>query len=76
MKKSRKKQFVHYDAKSDVLYFDIKQGAEEEFVEIAPGMMAELDEQGKVIGVEVFNASSMFQSVAKSIELRAMSMVS
>ncbi|MDP3725341.1 MAG: DUF2283 domain-containing protein [Nanoarchaeota archaeon] len=73
MKKSAKKQFVHYDAKSDVLYFGVKRGAEEEFVEIAPGIVAELDGEGLVIGVEVLNASGVFRPVAKSIELRAMS---
>ena len=74
MKKLGKKQFVHYDAKSDVLYFGMKRGAEEEFVEIGAGIMAELNGQGQVIGVEVLNASGVFQPVAKSIELRAMSM--
>ena len=73
MKKLEKKQFVHYDAKSDVLYFGVKRGVEEEFAEIAPGIMAELDKNGKVIGVEVLNASGVFRPVAKSIELRAMS---
>ena len=74
MKKSGKKQFVHYDAESDVLYFGVKRGAEEEFEEIAPGIMAELDKKGQVIGVEVLNASGVFRPVAKSIESRAMSM--
>lgn len=74
MKKSKSQKLVHYDARSDVLYLGIKRGREDEFVEVAPGIVAELDDEGKVIGVEVFNASSVFRPVAKSIELRAVSM--
>lgn len=59
------KQSVHYDKQSDVLYLGVQKGLEEEFVEIAPGINVELDENGKVIGVEVLNASKILKKVAK-----------
>lgn len=59
------KQIIHYDKRSDVLYFGVKKGVEEEFVEIAPGIMVELDGKGKVIGVEVLNASQMLKPILK-----------
>ena len=33
--KSKKEKIARYDAKSDVLYFGLKKGMEEEFVEVA-----------------------------------------
>lgn len=62
-----KKQLVNYDPKSDVLYIVAKKGKEEEFVEIAPGVNVELDENGKVIGIEILNASNFLKPVAKSL---------
>lgn len=62
------KQIIHYDKRSDVLYFGVRKGMEEEFVEIAPGIMIELDQKGKVIGVEVLNASKILKPVLKPIQ--------
>jgi len=59
----KNKNLVHYDKQSDVLYFGIREGVEEEFSEIAPGIAVELDKKGNVIGVEVFNASRVLKSV-------------
>lgn len=56
---------VNYDLRADVLYIVAKKGKEEEFVEIAPGINAELDENGKVIGIEILNASSFLQERKK-----------
>jgi len=58
---------VNYDSKSDVLFFAIREGGEEEFVEIAPGINVELDEKGEVIGIEIINASQVLKPVAKSL---------
>ena len=44
-----------------------RKGKEEEFVEIAPGLNAELDENGRVIGIEILNASSVLKSIAKPL---------
>ncbi len=51
------KPTVHYDAKSDVLYFLVREGEEDRFVEVAEGVNVELDEQGQLLGVEILNAS-------------------
>lgn len=61
MRNSRK--IINYDSASDVLYLGIKGGQEEEFVEIAPGVNVELNENGEVIGVEVLNASKVLKPV-------------
>lgn len=61
------KPVVNYDPKADVLYIVAKKGKEEEFVEIAPGLNAEIDADGKVIGIEILNASNVLKSVAKPL---------
>ena len=58
---------INYDPKADVLYIVARKGKEEEFVEIAPGLNAELDENGRVIGREILNASSVLKSIAKPL---------
>ena len=64
---SRKKSIISYDYDSDVLYIAAKKGAEEEFVEIAPGINVELDDKGQVIGVEILNASKCLKHIAKPL---------
>lgn len=60
---------VFYDEKEDILYL-AKEGREEEVVELSPGVNIELDSSGKLIGVEVFQASSRFKDVIKLMEKR------
>ena len=62
------KNIVRYDAESDVLYFGMRSGLEEEVIEIAEGVNAEIDKKGNVIGVEVLNASKILRPVAKSLK--------
>jgi len=68
MKKLNSEKIVNYDKKSDVLYLGVKKGIEEEFVEISPGINIELDERGKVIGVEILNASKVFKPVLSPLQ--------
>lgn len=63
----QKQKIVNYDARSDVLYFGIKRGAEEKFIEIVPGINVELDQRGQVIGIEVLGASRTLRSVIKPL---------
>jgi len=58
---------VNYDQESDTLYLVTKKGAEEEHVELAPGVNIELDQNGKVIGVEILNASQILGSVVEKL---------
>ena len=61
---------VFYDEKEDILYL-AKEGVEHEFVEIAPGVNAELDKNGTLIGIELFNASTLLRNVLSPIVKRA-----
>lgn len=65
MKKNSKQQIVQYDPESDVLYLGARKGFEEEYVEVAPGVGVELDEDGKVIGIEILNASKVMKPVSR-----------
>lgn len=67
IKKADSKSRVHYDAKADAIYIMTKKGKEEEFVEVAPGINVELDRKGKVIGIEILNASQVLRSIAKPL---------
>ncbi len=57
---------VSYDEKEDILYL-AKEGLEDEVVEISPGVNAELDEKGNLIGIELFNASTLLKNVINPI---------
>jgi uncharacterized protein YuzE len=72
MEKNEMSEFrVSYDEKEDILYL-AKEGQEEEIVEIAPGVNAELDAAGNLLGVEIFEASKLLKDVIKSIENKAL----
>lgn len=58
---------VFYDEEEDILYL-AKEGEEAEVVELSPGVNMELDNNGNLIGVEVFKASCMFKDVLKLME--------
>ena len=47
----------HYDEKSDSLFICIREGEEESFEEIAPGINIELDKNNEMIGIEILHAS-------------------
>lgn len=50
----------HYDKKSDSLFILVKEGKEESFEEIAPGINIELDKAHNIIGVEIVHVSRLF----------------
>lgn len=53
------KQKIYYDKKTDVLWLNVKSGAEEELREITPGVSMELDKKGDLLGIEILNASKI-----------------
>jgi uncharacterized protein YuzE len=57
---------VYYDESEDILYL-AKEGLEHEFAEISPGVNVELDENGNLIGIELFNASTLLKNVINPI---------
>lgn len=63
MKKVNQK--IYYDKKTDVLWFNIKSGLEEEYKEVAPGVNLELDKNGELLGIEILNASKVLGSKLK-----------
>lgn len=60
----------HYDKKSDILCIHVKQGEEERFEEIIPGINSELDENDDIIGVEILKASRFTDGIKKRIEVK------
>jgi uncharacterized protein YuzE len=70
MEKSIMEDFkVFYDEEEDILYLG-KEGKEEEVLELSSGVNVELDEEGRLIGLEVFKASHRFKDVIKLMEKR------
>ena len=59
-----------YDEKSDSLYIYIKEGEEESFEEIVPGINIELDKNNEVIGIEVLTASRFSEGLKKKVEVK------
>jgi uncharacterized protein YuzE len=60
---------ISYNENEDILYL-AKKGLEHEILELSPGVNLELDDSGKLIGVEVFKASRLFKDVIKLMEKR------
>ena len=52
-------QKIYYDKQTDVLWISVQAGLEEEHREVAPGISIELNKEGKVLGVEILNASKV-----------------
>jgi uncharacterized protein YuzE len=48
---------IEFDPLADAAYMEISGGAVEHTKEIAPGIMLDLDEQGRVVGIEVLYLS-------------------
>ena len=67
MIKKTSKPLVRYDAKADAIYILTQKGAEEEVIEMAPGVNLELNEQGGVVVIEILNASRLFGRVTRSM---------
>lgn len=58
---------VFYDQERDILYI-AKDGKEEEFIEIYPGINIELNEKKEFIGLEILEASKILKDVVKPIQ--------
>lgn len=58
---------VHYDKKVDVLYLSRK-GEEEVVEEIYPGVSLEFGREGKIVGIEILNASTVLRDALKPLQ--------
>lgn len=65
------KEQYHYDEKSDSLFIYLKEGEEERFEEIVPGINIEFNSQNEVIGVEILQASRFGGTVRKPVAVKA-----
>ena len=54
-----KKTKVHYDKKSDILYFVLKSGPADYAEEMSDFITIEYDKKNKPIGIEIMNASKI-----------------
>ncbi len=63
MRRKKTEPLVTYDSASDVLYLVTREGIEEEFREVMPGVNVEMDGEGRVIGVEIVGASRVLRDV-------------
>ncbi len=58
---------ILYDQENDILSF-LKDGREDAFIEIYPGIKIELDDNKEFIGIEILNASQVLKDVLKPIQ--------
>ena len=58
----------HYDKEHDILYICNANKKVEESVEFSEDIVLDLDKEGKVIGVELFYASELFNLFNKEID--------
>jgi uncharacterized protein YuzE len=65
---------VWYDKSVDILYVLFKEGPSYEVIEADPDIHLELDEKGKVMGIEMWNAqkSGLIEQVSKAITKAAL----
>lgn len=57
LKMNKKNRKYYYDKNSDSLFICLKEGEEENFEEIAPGINVEFNIKNEIIGIEILNVS-------------------
>ena len=60
---------VVYDKESDSLYMIINKGRQEGYIELAPNVNLEIGSEGKIIGLEILQASKILKSAKKPMAL-------
>lgn len=58
---------LHYYPETDSLYIELKSGASAETREIAPGVNADFDAAGRIVGFDIDGASSLDLSTLEAI---------
>ena len=69
--KDKNESIINYDPSTDALYVVTREGEEEKFVEISPGINVELDAEGRVIGIEILNAYKALGSIIEPLYRRS-----
>ena len=62
-----------YDSDTDMLYIKLADGVSTESEEVAPGIVLDFDEQNRVIGVEIEDASKFIE--LSRLELKALPII-
>ena len=57
-----KKLGLKYDRASNSLYLAIKEGPEDNFIELAPNINLEYNEKGEIIGFEILNFTDFLKN--------------
>ncbi|MSQ14438.1 MAG: DUF2283 domain-containing protein [Dehalococcoidia bacterium] len=50
---------ISYDEKKDILYIVLREGTEERFEDISENITVEYNDQGRPMGIEIFEASKV-----------------
>jgi uncharacterized protein YuzE len=62
-----------YFEDEDVLHMVVAEGPEASSVEISPNITAELDDEGRLLGIEILNASTFLRdSILESVEAKVL----
>lgn len=59
----------HYDEKSDSLFICLREGEEDRFEEVVPGINIEFDKENEIIGVEILKASRFTDKFKKTLSI-------
>ncbi len=60
---------VWFDEEMDILYISLKEGVSVDSEEVAEDIRVEYDEQGQIIGVEIYNITKMLaKNLAKQLK--------
>ena len=61
---------VQYDPEADILYILLREGPVEDTIEAGEDVFIELDEKGEVIGIEIWRASNVLESITQTTAAR------
>lgn len=59
-----------YDKDTDSLILVLKEGEEDYYEEVAPGINVEFNKEGEIIGIEVQNANRPYRNKRETSELK------
>jgi len=61
---------IRYDKEVDALYIDLLDLPSLESEEIAPGVIVDYSEDGRIVGIEVLNVSQKLQEISGLSEIK------
>lgn len=68
-------EVMAYFEKEDILHLKISDETERGSIELGPNIMAELNDDGELIGIEILNASAFIRdSILESVQAKILSL--